>query len=143
MGLARGSRVFLSTDEEVLEAIGRTLGIQGKAVDDFCATVRRQIVRGECVDIDFIRRTNGDGPPRGVAFLAACVLAGSRMQNDDDQKVSENNFFRRLREVLGLPAVEGRPPGLPAGDEEPLWLAWGEWLGLQRLESTARRGEGH
>ena len=66
------------------------------------------------------------------------------MRNEDEETatISDTNYFRRLRQSLRLPDMPGRPSGLPAGAEEPLWQAWNHWLANHGWQYSAVRGEG-
>lgn len=149
-GVASGTPVYLAIDESTLEAIGGSAGwtsVPGRTwTADFLAALT-EIARDEVNLPALKRRTSLDNPPRGVAFLAAMVLAASRMAEDEEH--SDNAYFTRLCEVLELPPVGGglhgsqRPLGLEgAGAEEPLWLAWNAWLLRRGLLPTASRGSG-
>lgn len=132
-GLPAGATVFLSVDNDALKDIGhRFLGedIGGESVQDFEAAVRYECVRGGQINLEDISGVGRDNLPRGVAFLAAMVLAAHRMaeEEDEDERVSDTNYFTRLREVFGFTG-KGRPPGLQqAGVEEPLWETWNRWI---------------
>jgi hypothetical protein len=132
-GLSAGATVYLSLDNNALQDIGhRYFGseIENGPVEDFEAAVRSQCVIGSQINLDDIRGVGPDDLPRGVAFLAAMVLAAHRMAEDEDEeaRVSDTNYFTRLREVFGFTG-KGRPPGLqPPGVEEPLWETWNHWI---------------
>ena len=94
-------------------------------------------VRSKCVFVDEVKLPSGlanqpDQVPNCVAFLAAMVLAAHYMISEeiDDEIILQTNYFKRLREVLGLPIEDGkRPEGLlPYGVEEGLWQSWNHWL---------------
>ena len=146
-GLPRGSQVYLSIDNDVLKQVARDLpGIQRDAVEDFNAAVRSAVVREDRVSLMLVKGLNDEGEPKCLTFLSAMVLAATRMADEigdgDENEVSSANYFRRLREVLGLPPSEGRPVGLEAGVEEPLWREWAQWLQERGYVASARRGEG-
>lgn len=132
-GLPAGATVYLSVDNDALRDIGhRYLGreIGSGLVADFEAAIRSECIRSGQVNLDNISGVGPDDLPRGVAFLAAMVLAAHRMAEDEDEeeRVSDTNYFTRLREVFGF-SGKGRPPGLlPAGIEEPLWETWNRWI---------------
>ena len=90
----------------------------------------------------WLKRIQGrvDGLPYYLAFLAATVLAASWMAEDED--VSQQNYFKRLREVLGLPVDSGRPKGLDTGIEEALWQDWSLWLQDHGYLPSAESGGG-
>jgi hypothetical protein len=143
-GVPRGSRVYLSIDDEALNYIGQAFSLTSDANSwnqDFCQAVRRQVVSGASLDLDDLSRSDSNGLPNGVALLGAMVLAAYRMA--EEEAVDQNNYFRRFREVLGLRTSEkGRPLGLEGGIEEELWLQWKRWLNNQGFLSSACRGEG-
>jgi hypothetical protein len=138
-----GAPVFLSLDDEVVGTIN--VGSERSddaAVQDFVDAVRGQWVKGRRVDLGLAARKDRKGVPRCAGFLAAMVLAASRMAVDDDQMIDDSNYFARLREILGIEGL-GRPQGLlPAGIEEGMWLTWSKWLRGSGLVSTAVKGEG-
>lgn len=149
IGIPDGSMVYLSIDEEVIAQIGRespfATSVSGDPFDDFSRAVRHRVVlEGKRVAIDSLARSTSDGRPGGVAFLALMVVAASHMADDemeDTGKIDEKDYFRRLRLLLGLPPIVGRPEGMKAGSEEPLWRAWNAWLQSAAFVPTARRGE--
>ena len=147
-GLSSGATVYLTVDEWALLNIG-TRFEQSKAnhvdwIDDFQRAVQSECVIGNQV---YLERTFGylsDQTPRCVAFLAAMVLAAHHMvaEEAEDEIIASSNYFKRLRQVLGLPAEEGgRPDGLQTGVEEKLWLSWNWWLIQNGLLPSAERGE--
>ena len=147
-GLSSGATVYLSVDEGALMNIG-TRFEQSKAnyvdwVEDFKRAVQSECVIGNQV---YLERTFGylsDQTPRCVAFLAAMVLAAHHMvaEETEDETIASINYFKRLRQVLGLPHEQGgRPDGLQTGVEEKLWLSWNWWLIQNGLLPSAERGE--
>lgn len=143
-GVPRGIKVYLSVDEEILDRIGEEFDWQRTADtwrDDFRAAVREQVIVGDRVDLQHLHRCASNSYPPGIAFLGLCVLAASQMAEED--KISERDYFKRLREVLGLSGF-GRPPGMQFGAqaEEPLWEDWNRWLRRHGFESSAKRGPG-
>lgn len=132
-GLPGGATVYLSVDDDVLRDIGiRYFGVEvgTRAVEDFEAAVRSECVSGDQINLDDISGVGPDEVPRGATFLAAMVLAGYRMAEEEDEldRVSDTNYFTRLREVFGFTG-KGRPAGLqPAGVEELLWETWNRWV---------------
>lgn len=146
-GLPRGSQVYLSIDNDVLKQVARDLpDLQRDAVEDFSAAIKSAVAHGDRVSLTLARGVNDEGEPMCLAFLSAMVLAATRMADElgdgDENEISAANYFRRLREVLGLPPSEGRPMGLEAGIEEPLWREWAQWLQERGYVASARRGEG-
>ncbi|NJK82064.1 MAG: hypothetical protein HC914_20295 [Chloroflexaceae bacterium] len=144
-GVQRGSTVYLSIDDEVLEQIQRRLQTrQDQPPEDFLKAVRQRVVLGRHVELMGIRGRNRYGEPNGIAFLAAMVLAASRMAEDEEEEIASSNYFTRFCEVLNIDQDGGRPLGMRSGAEaeEPLWREWIVWLGEIGLLSSARPGEG-
>lgn len=145
-GAPLGSTIYLEVSEDTLTRIGvqRWGPPKGAASwrGDFLAAVQESTVARGRVSLEWMLEEEQERPP-GVAFLGAMVLAASNMAEDAAQAVHARNYFRRLAEVLGLSLeAQGRPPGLPAGAEEPLWRAWLAFLRSRGYDSTARGGEG-
>lgn len=144
--LPRGKRVYLSVDNEILEQIGQKFNQKiedSNWSDDFRRAVREEVVTQGRVNLAKLQGRNLDGLPQGVAFLGAMVLAASEMV--DEEEISEENYFKRLKAVLGLPTSEnGRPPGMKFGKqgEEPLWEDWNLWLMINGFMPSAHRGCG-
>ncbi|MHC5828033.1 MAG: hypothetical protein ACYT04_72120, partial [Nostoc sp.] len=102
-----------------------------------------EVVTQGRVNLAKLQGRNLDGLPQGVAFLGAMVLAANEMV--DEEEISEENYFKRLKAVLGLPTSEnGRPPGMKFGKqgEEPLWEDWNLWLMINGFMPSAHRGCG-
>jgi len=150
--VAAGASVYLSVDDETLLAVRRaflhrTGGTPAEAFAEFQAALRYRCVADQQVTLSWVRQKAAPGDsPRCVVFLAAMVLAGSRMDCEKvgEKAIDESNYFARLREVLDLLADSkvGRPPGLDSwrGPEEPLWLEWNRWLLSRGWQPTAERG---
>lgn len=73
-GVAYGSPIYLSVDDAVLETIGQeefeTEPLHGSWREDFIEAVRRQVVRGDRLDLDLVQGYETESSiPRGVAFL--------------------------------------------------------------------------
>jgi hypothetical protein len=153
-GLPRGASVFLHVDDDVLQQVAQANVVpdaasgepavieRDDAVNDFCWAVRDRVLDGAgSISLASVQGIGAHDTPHMLAFLAAMVLAATRMA--DEEEISQNNYFKRLREVLRLPAGEGRPPGLETpGSEEPLWQEWARWLQHHDHLPTARHGEG-
>lgn len=145
-GLPRGKRVYLSVDNEILEQIGQKFNQKienSNWSDDFRRAVREEVVAQGRVNLAKLQGRNSDGLPQGVAFLGAMVLAANEMV--DEEEISEENYFKRLKAVLGLPTSEnGRPLGMKIGKqgEEPLWEDWNLWLMINGFMPSAHRGCG-
>lgn len=143
-GVPRGTKVYLSVDDDILERIGQDFAQAPKTDSwsaDFHAAIREKVVFDGLITLSNLQGRDAEGFPQSVAFLGATVLAAYQMAETD--KISELNYFKRLREVLGLSGV-GRPPGMKFGDaaEEPLWKDWNCWLMEQGFLPSARRGRG-
>lgn len=143
-GVPRGTKIYLSVDDDVLERIGQELApdpTDGSWSADFHAAVREEVILEGKVNLGNLQGRDYNGLPQGVAFLGATVLAAYQMA--DEEKISELNHFRRLREVLGL-FGSGRPRGMESGSaaEEPLWKDWNHWLMEQGFQASAQRGRG-
>lgn len=145
-GLQRGKRLYLSVEDEILELIGHKFHQKTEDVnwaDDFCRAVREAVIIEGRINLGQLQGRNAAGLPKGVAFLSVMVLAANNMV--DEEEISEDNYFKRLRAILGLPTSEdGRPPGMKCGikDEEPLWHEWNNWLMSSGFMPSAHRGRG-
>ncbi|OYD89815.1 hypothetical protein CDG76_33985 [Nostoc sp. 'Peltigera membranacea cyanobiont' 210A] len=143
-GTPHGTKIYLSVDEDVIERIGYHFGqlsTSGTWVDDFCIAVRRKVIFEGQVNLQHLKGRDSQGLPKGVAFLCATILAASQMAQEE--KISETNYFKRLREILALPGF-ARPLGMKFGNEaeEPLWREWNRWLMEDRFLLSAQRGGG-
>lgn len=144
-GAQRGSTVYLSIDDEVIGQIQRRLQThEDQLPEAFLKAVKQRVVLGRRVELKRIRGRNRHNEPNGIAFLAAMVLAASRMAEDEEEEISSSNYFTRFCEVLDIDQDGGRPLGMRFGAEaeEPLWREWIVWLGEIGLISSARPGEG-
>ncbi len=143
-GVPPSTKVYLSVDDDVLERIGYNFSTPPTGNnwgDDFRAAVKTEVIIEERVCLDRLQGRDFGGFPKGVAFLAATVLAAYQMAETDT--ISELNYFKRLREILSLPG-SGRPLGMKTGSaaEEPLWKEWNLWLMQQGFLPSAQRGRG-
>ena len=148
-GVPLGNAVYLSIDEDVVARIAATPGSLTvsplDALADFKRAVRERVVlEGHRVGLSSIYGRSQDGVPNGVAFLAIMVLAAGQMaeeEREESGRIDEKDYFRRLRTLLDLEDVTGRPDGMKSGAdaEEPLWLVWNRWLEAAGFVSTARR----
>ncbi|MEH1817412.1 MAG: hypothetical protein V7K26_34285 [Nostoc sp.] len=143
-GTPHGTKIYLSVDEDVIERIGYHFGqlsTSGTWVDDFCTAVKRKVIFEGQVNLQHLKGRDSQGLPKGVAFLCATILAASQMA--EEEKTSETNYFKRLREILALPGF-ARPLGMKFGNEaeEPLWREWNGWLMEDRFLPSAQRGGG-
>jgi hypothetical protein len=141
----KSTGIFMTANDESIEYVGtRYLQLEGEHVlNDFVTAVQHRCTetvggtRQLCLDM--VKGTNKLDSPKGVAFLAAMVLAAHRMSGRDD--VDPSNYFARLAELLGVePGTQSRPRGMSTGEEEGLWLGWNDWLAQNGWEPTARRG---
>ncbi len=146
-GLSPGDALYLSVDEDALTHIwaDKLAGIDSlDAVQDFESAVRSACVASRqssrwYVSLPPSTLGGAGGAPQCVAFLGAMVLAAYRMRPEED--IADINYFTRLREVLGITGVRGRPPGLnPPAPEEYLWHALNDWVLSNEWQPTAGRG---
>lgn len=139
-----GKRVYLSVDDEILEQIGQNFSQEiadGNWADDFRNAVRAEVIAEGRVNLVTLQGFDINHLPKGVAFLSAMVLAANEMADEED--ISDDNYFKRLRAILGLPTSEnGRPLGMKPGSEEPLWKDWNHWLMENGFLPSAQRGRG-
>lgn len=140
-GAQRGTSIFLSVDDDIIPQIGRELDVtKERSLHTFCSAVRQRVLKGDRIKLSMVEGRNDFGEPNGVAFLAAMVLAASRMAEGD--LTSHLNYFKRLREVFDLSPEEGRPRGMDAGTEVPLWEEWALWLQEHGFLPSAYEGDG-
>jgi hypothetical protein len=142
-GVPRSTKIYLSVDRDALKLIGQSLFSSSNATnwsEDFCSAVVKQVIFNNDVHLENLKGINNDGFPNCTAFLAATVLAAYQMA--DEEKISEINYFERLREIFGLSGNgHGRPLGMkPGGEaEEPLWQTWNKWLWEQGYVPSAQK----
>jgi len=142
----KGTKIYLSLDDDILVKIGSNFAEECTAsswVENFCSVVRRKVVQDKRVELGAISGFDSSGYPRGVAFLGIMVLAANRME--EDEEVSQTNYFTRLRQILDLPEDgQSRPRGLRTVDgsapEVELWTMWNQWLLKQGFIPTAQEG---
>lgn len=143
-GQSKGSCIFLSVDEEVLDLIVDSFlegTISTDPKSDFVNSVTEQ-----CVDYlnQRVYLENFEGydneQPKCIGFLGLLVLAAHNMQEEED--IDETNYFLRLREILSLDAIRGRPGGLPPGCTENFWNTWNNYLIQSGFLPTAYKGSG-
>ncbi len=145
-GVPRGTKIYLSVDDELLERIGSNFHkkfTDSSWGDDFRAAVRQEVIVERRVNLGNLHSSDGDGLPQGVAFLGVMVLAAYEMANEE--QISDENYFKRLQAILGLATSEnGRPVGMKSGQagEEPLWQSWNLWLLVNGFMPSAHRGHG-
>ena len=145
-GITRGTKVYLSVDDDILERIGQGFNHTPKTGSwsgDFRVAVREEVIVERQVKLANLQGRTPDGLPQGVAFLGATVLAAYQMA--EEEQIDQKNYFHRLREVLDISTSEsGRPPGMERGyeAEEPLWLEWKRWVMEKGFLSSVQRGDG-
>ncbi|NJL03539.1 MAG: hypothetical protein HC911_01210 [Chloroflexaceae bacterium] len=138
-GKRHGDPVFLSIDDDSIRLLTEQPSSGGGSpLTDFYQAVRKRIVSAKNVRLTSLSGRNEFGEPKSVAFLAAMVIAASRMaaEEDEEQDVAANDYFSRLRDVLGIYG-QGRPKGMENGAEELLWKDWSRWLERQGFQATA------
>lgn len=145
-GIAVGSKIYITVDEDLIYFIGRkflNLGNSINTLDYFKKSVIDAVIKEENVDLEPIKGFMPQDKPRCLAFLALSVLAASQMSADDEEEISEKDYFTRLRKLLNL-SGEGRPNGMKSGSqsEEILWQEWNRWLLKHGFQSTAYQGKG-
>ena len=90
-GVPRGTKVYLSVDEDIIEHIGYNFIDSSLTainwLDNFKNAVKRRVIVDEQVDLKRLRGRNTQGFPQGIAFLCASVLAASYM--GEEEKISE------------------------------------------------------
>lgn len=151
-GEKEGAAIFLDISEERLTEIGVAYLSEGNPPPPNWAGDFKMAVRHKCTGlasngqrevrlhrIDGFDSAQAGSKPSGVAFLALMALAAYNMA--EDEVVAEHNYFTRLRQLLNIPG-DKRPHGMPAGDEERLWVEWGWWLTREGFTVTARQGSG-
>jgi hypothetical protein len=140
-GVARGSAIYLGITEDILEEVGRRLGLlPNTARDNFIFVVRKEIVRGSGVKLERLRGKDRNRIPNGIAFLSLCVLAAYDMGKNEE--IGTSDYFSGLRALLNVGfEEEGRPKGMNFGakSEEPLWLEWNRWLEERGFLTTAAK----
>ncbi|NCC62142.1 MAG: hypothetical protein EOM12_14645, partial [Verrucomicrobiae bacterium] len=143
-GIAKGSPVFLTVDEDSLFEIAQYFmegSVDDDPVNDFFKAIRQKCVVSHTISISAIKGSDSEGIPNCVAFLGALVFAAYKMQQEED--VGVTNYFLRLREVLFDPPFgQGRPEGFPVGCEAGLWKAWNIYLVNLGFRTTAEEGAG-
>lgn len=148
-GLNVGARVFLSIDDEALETIGFSFGLDRPRLgwsQDFIGSVKILCLhRGQISLSRFIKPAlrDADDKPRYIGFLAAMVLAAHYMgEEHEDKPIDPKDYFTHFNRLLDLTDQQGRPKGLASGEDEKLWLDWSAWLRSRGFLPTARSGDG-
>src|SRR4051794_28801827 len=126
-----GHPLFLFVDDGLIAQLAETPD-EPDAVDRFIRSLRREM-GDEARDTLFnviVDRSVGwfDGPatgsPLALPFLAATVLAASRMATEGT--VASHNYYVRLRDLFGLPG-QGMPRGFDWASGA-LWSRMSAWL---------------
>jgi hypothetical protein len=149
-GMAKGARVYLSVDDDVLERIGRKFRSSpngGSWRSDFCRAVRRELgvnstTGGNSINLSSIQNSSGK-TPHCVAFLGLTVLTAYEMVSDANSEINATNYYIRFRETLGLTSSESKAPKgmiLQPRIEPILWARWNNWLQSQGYLPTANEG---
>jgi len=149
-GMAKGARVYLSVDDDVLERIGRKFRSSpngGSWRSDFCRAVRRELgvnstTGGNSINLSSIQNSSGK-TPHCVAFLGLTVLTAYEMVSDANSEINATNYYIRFRETLGLTSSESKAPKgmiLQPRIEPILWARWNSWLQSQGYLPTANEG---
>jgi hypothetical protein len=73
-----------------------------------------------------LRRTDAQGQPLCVGFLAASVLAAYGMHSDED--ASGGAYYFRLAGILGCDMAGSHPQGFDPAVFESLWVFFQKWL---------------
>jgi len=144
----KGSRIYLSVDDDVLERIGKkfnSVPYGNSWRKDFCLAVRQELsVFGTGNEIDLTKiKDSVHQTPQCVAFLGITVLAAYDMASDTNASVDERNYYRRFREALRLTTSMSKAPRgmiLKPRIEEILWNRWNNWLQAQNFVPTALQG---
>lgn len=150
VGAPEGSTIYLDVNDRSLEQVGRQFWPDERGVDwaqQYLTAVRRQVVTAHSEPLVPLRIRDPKGRPYGVAFLGVLVLVATRMDNDDEQQISEKDYFTRLNEALGTKPLNQqvrRPRLMKQGSqaEEPLWKEWAAFLRESGYLPTASGGKG-
>lgn len=140
-GIPRGTKVYLSVDDDILDRIGGEFDLDLTAdtwSEDFLLAVRARVFREERLDIDRVCGCDVKDYPQSIAFLATTVLAAYQMA--EEEEIDETNYFQRLKELFTITTKNHRPPGLKTGSEERLWKEWNQWLMQQGFLPSAQQG---
>ena len=139
-----GSLVYLNVDDALVETLAANQGVaREEAVSCFVDAIREKLREGRAwgneVSLSSLAGRDENDRPRCAAFLAATVLAATRMGDD----MNPLNYFGQLRTLLRFPG-EGRLRGMEDGSEseEPLWQEWALFLAKKNLLSSAKAGAG-
>ncbi|MBF2052764.1 MAG: hypothetical protein IGS03_04780 [Candidatus Sericytochromatia bacterium] len=146
--LAQGEPLYLRTDAQTLEEVGRLADwhfkrpVNGESwCEDFVFAVRNYMLTSDKkVDEHWIyeqnKQLNPLKPPKELPWLAFQVLAASKMRRDDQKTMG--NYYGQLRELLQLPG-QSKPKGIDYPIWEGLWRRWNRWVSARGWEPTARK----
>lgn len=123
---------YLPLDDEEIMALAEEYDIceRSEAVLDFENAVKVELAQNTghfaCLSRWAKRwRTSGEDVPPYIAGLGFCVLAGSRMNGDEEMGVSSANYYVRLNGMIGRDE-SGIPPNFEllknAWEDLSLWL---------------------
>lgn len=127
----RDRPAYLSVDDDDLAEIAQENEWDAGAASLACA-VRQRLGAGSTLysvsrEAREWRQAGTPGTPPFVAFLALCVLAGSRMAADSDAGIAGHAYYARLNQLLGRDTHAGQPSGFETlGD---VWENLNLWLG--------------
>lgn len=149
-GIAGGTGVYLSVDDDVLERIGRQFRLsrnENIRRNDFCQAVRKELgihskTGGNTINLYSIQNSSSK-TPHCVAFLGLTVLTAYEMVSDTNSDINSSNYYIRFRETLGLTNSESKAPKgmiLQPRIEPILWTRWNNWLRSQGYLPTANEG---
>ena len=142
-GVPSGSMVFLALNDNAIADIGEgLLGLEAAdCKESFLSSLRAEAsANGAEIFQETLGGHLGSGVPKCTAFLAGMVYGIHQMRADEE--VGLNNYWVRFREVFGISAGKGRPPGMIKGSGEEFWIGWNEWLLAKGFEPSAHRGNG-
>jgi hypothetical protein len=127
--------VYLQADAETLQVVGVSFGVEpDQAEDAFLVAVRSRVDFRSSHPFAFVagetRRWRASPnrameEPPFIALLAACVLAASQMERDDQRHIASTNYYARLNAILGS-GRDGQPPDFDEITE--YWDALRVWL---------------
>lgn len=108
--------VYLFVNKKVITEVGMNLDMgEADAIGSFCKSVSHfspinsNLFRDLHVLTDRWWNNRKDKIPPFIGLLCLCVYAASKMEADQNEGVGVNNYYFRLREVLGFSGI-GKPP---------------------------------
>ncbi|WP_229839149.1 hypothetical protein, partial [Deinococcus piscis] len=102
-GAPVGSTIYLNVSDLALERIGQQRWGEtstGTWADDYAEAIREELVDEGCIFLGSVWENDARGRPLGVAFLGALVLVATRMDSDEIQQISQNDYMTRLNHFL-------------------------------------------